>query len=226
MFIWFQNLNERKHLPHISEMMHMLGNVATYLECISLETPSQQPWGLFLPQLETFLRKLLLILPVAGVLNLTPLMRIMLSTLKLPIINTYKTIVDPFSKALSHIIQQSPLLYEQLLELCNLCCRNFVRERDRYLLTRTVVCELIQTIKFRTVIPDENLLMLVQFILQDASGTLTPSVIVENLKMNNSLEIENYNTNASECVRQNVMDLLEFVTDVHTLSRVKVLKLW
>lgn len=203
-------------------MLHMLANVATYLECISLETPSQQPWALFLPQLETFVRKLLLLLPNAGVLNLTPLMRIMISTLKLPAINSHKTIVDPFSKLLSHIIQQSPLLYEQLLELCNLCCRNFVRERDRYLLTRTVVCELIQAIKFRTTIPDENLMMLVQFILQDASGTLTPSVIVENLKMNNSLEIENYNTNACECVRQNVMDLLEFVTDLHTISRVKV----
>ncbi|CAG2106015.1 unnamed protein product [Medioppia subpectinata] len=217
----FQNLNERKHLPQISEMLHMLSNVATYLECISLETPSQQPWALFLPQLETFLRKLMLLLPDAGVLNLTPIMRIMLSTIKLPIINTYKTILDPFSKMLSHIIQQSPVLYEQLLDLCNLCCRNFVRERDRYLLTRTVVCELIQAIKFRTMIPDENLMMLVQFLLQDGSGTLTPSVIVENLRMNNTIEIESYNTNAFECMRQNVMDLLEFVTDVHTLSRVK-----
>jgi hypothetical protein len=64
--------------------------------------------------------------------------------------------------------------------------------------------------------------MLVQFILQDSGGTLAPSVIVENLKMNNTFEIENYNTNACECMRQNVMDALEFVTDVHTLSRVKV----
>lgn len=149
-------------------------------------------------------------------------MRIMLATLKMPVISSYKTILDSYSKVLSHAVQQSPLIYEHLLEMSNLCSRMFPRERDRYILTRTVVCELIHAIKFRTLIPDENLMMLVQYILQDAGGTLAPSVIVENLKMNNVPEIECYNTNACECIRQNVMDLLEFVSDVHTLSRVKV----
>lgn len=206
----------------MTEMLHLLGNVATYLECITIDSPSSQPWGQFLSQYETFLRKFSLLLPGSGVINMTPLMRIMLSTLKLPALNTIKTILDPYSKILSHMIQQSPLLYEQLLEICNLCCRNFSRERDKFILTRTVTNELVQTIKFRTVIPDENLMILVQFILQDVGGTLAPSVITDNLKMNNLPEIENYNTYASECMRPNVMDALEFISDVHTLSKVKV----
>lgn len=62
----FEDLNERKHLPHMPEMLHLLSNVANYLECIPLETPSQQPWGLFLPHFENFLRKFVLLLPAAG----------------------------------------------------------------------------------------------------------------------------------------------------------------
>lgn len=58
-----------------------------------------------------------------------------------------------------------------------------IQERDKCVLSRTVVFELVQALKFKTSIPDENLLMLVQFVLQDAGGTLCPNVILEDVPL-------------------------------------------
>ncbi|RWS14223.1 protein unc-79-like protein [Dinothrombium tinctorium] len=216
-----EDFNERKHLPPMSELLHVLSNIALYLKCLNLEATTPQLWSTFLPLFETFLRKLTLLLPNAGVCDLSSIVQIMLTTLKLTVINNHKTILEPYSKVISHAILQSPIQYEQLLELCHSCGVVFTKDRDRYLLTRAVVFELHQAIKFKTSVPDENLMMLVQFLLQDAGGTLVPSVIIDNLKSNSDPEIEVYNTNAVECWKQYVMDAIDFVADVHTISRVK-----
>ncbi|RWS30132.1 protein unc-79-like protein [Leptotrombidium deliense] len=219
--ILFEDFNERKHLPSMPELLHILSNIALYLKCLNLEATSIQLWSTFFPLFETFLRKLTLLLPNAGICNLTSLVQLMLITLKLTVINNHKTILEPYSKIISHAILQSPIEYEQLLELCHSCGVVFTKDRDRYLLTRAVVFELHQAIKFKTLVPDENLMILVQFLLQDAGGTLVPSVIIEDLKANSCAEIEVYNTNAVECWKQYVMDAIDFVADVHTLTRVK-----
>lgn len=91
----------------------------------------------------------------------------------------------------------------------------------RSILSRTASFELYQAIKFKTTLSDENLLILVQFVLQDAGGTLTPSVLTENIRSNTEADIESMSTSAAECMRQYVQDTIEFVSDVHTLSKVK-----
>jgi len=40
------------------------------------------------------------------------------------------------------------------------------QEREKLILTRMVVFELVQALKFKTAIPDSNFLMLVNFVLQ------------------------------------------------------------
>lgn len=42
----------------------------------------------------------------------------------------------------------------------------YLQEREKLVLTRVVVFELIQAIKFKISIPDTNFLMLVNFVLQ------------------------------------------------------------
>lgn len=42
----------------------------------------------------------------------------------------------------------------------------FLQERDKLLLPRLVVYELVQALKFKTSIPDTNLILLVQLVLQ------------------------------------------------------------
>ncbi|KAG0432726.1 hypothetical protein HPB47_020594, partial [Ixodes persulcatus] len=230
---WIESkeLNERKHVPG-EQLLQVLGNVAAYLECLAPESNALL-WTAFLPQLDALLRKLLLALPplaagasgpapaaAAPASSLEPLLRLLLCVLRVPTVNTCKSILDPFSKILSYAIQHSLIQYQQLLELCHLCNRNMSRERDKQVFTRTVVFELVQALKFKSVIPDENLLVLVQFVLQDAGGILCPNVIVEDLLLPQDLQ-NTYNTGASECMRQNLNEVLEFVADVHALIRIK-----
>ncbi|XP_074599916.1 UNC-79 domain-containing protein isoform X2 [Brevipalpus obovatus] len=218
----FQNMNEKKHLPPKAQLLHILSNAAHYMECVSLEAISPQAWNSFLSVFETFLRKMAFFLPSPGeVFPLSSIIRMILITLKLSIINNHRTLLDIYSKFVSHSIQQSPLEYEQLLEICHHAGRIFSKDRDRYILTRTIIFELIQAIKFKTFVPDENLMMLLQFILQDLGGTLVPSVVTEHLKPNSDPSIEQYNTNACECIKQYVTDITEFISDVHTISRIK-----
>lgn len=238
LMILFEELTERKHVAG-EQLLQVLGNVATYLECLPPEGNALL-WTAFLPQLDALLRKLLLSLPPAAPPSssggsgggsapsgaaplgtpLEPLLRLLLCVLRVPTVNTCKSILDPFSKILSYAIQHSLIQYQQLLELCHLCNRNMSRERDKLVFTRTVVFELVQALKFKSAIPDENLLVLVQFVLQDTGGVLSPNVIVEDLLLPQDLQ-NTYNTGASECMRQNLNEVLEFVADVHALIRIK-----
>ncbi|GFT07465.1 protein unc-79 homolog [Nephila pilipes] len=216
LLLLFENLNDRKHLHH-EVVFYILENVATYLDCLPLES-CMPSWVNFLQQLDLFLRKILLTLS-PGPIQLNSVLQIILCALKLPIIKEAKSNLDPFSKILSHAIQHSSLDYHQLSELCTICNRN-VRERDKLLLTRTAVFELVQALKFKTSVPDANLLTLVQFILADCGGRLAPNVILDG----GSVTIESqsmYKTLAGECMQHYLNDALEFVADVHTLTKVK-----
>uniref|UniRef100_T1JB25 Protein unc-79 homolog n=1 Tax=Strigamia maritima TaxID=126957 RepID=T1JB25_STRMM len=219
-------LNDCKILPteNIQQIMY---NVATYMECLPLEAASST-WATIIPQFDAFFRKLYLIIPGLP-LHIHPTLKIIGSILKIPGLNAFKvnqffqqlSILDPFSKILSYAIQNLTLTYQQLLELCHLCNRAFSKERDKLLLTRTVVFELVQSLKFKTNVSDDNLLMLVQFVVQDAGGTLGPSIITDDL-VPPVLDVQNMiNTSACECMRQHLNDAIEFVADVHTLSKVK-----
>ncbi len=106
-----------------------------------------------------------------------------------------QSILDPFSKILSYSIQNWELKYNSVVDLCHLCHRGFMRvcftginieciffyfsctrirmnnsvcvqEREKLLLTRVAVYELVQAMKFKTDIPDKNFLILLTFILQ------------------------------------------------------------
>lgn len=240
-------MNDRKHLPPLQELLNTLSNTATYIESIQLDSHAvssspltQTPWSSFLSLFDTFLKNLSLILPttslssgttssastsiIAGVVahhDLTPLLRIMLQTMKLPVINNSKVILDSYSKILSLALQSSPIPYEMMLELCNLCLRAFSKERDRFALTRAIAFELQQAMKFKSIIPDNTLMTVVQFMLQDCGGSLVPSVLTKHLKMNTCPDIECYSTGASESFKLYFNDCIDFIADIHALRRVK-----
>ncbi|CAL4121124.1 unnamed protein product [Meganyctiphanes norvegica] len=215
--ILLENLNGRKVLP-ADNIPHILGNVASYMECVTQEGGGGLNSSL-VPLFDTFLRKLLLC--VTGMQELNPILRVLVAILRIPGVSSHKGVLDPVSKLLSFIIQNSPLQYQYLNDICYLCNRIFSRERDKLLLTRLVVYELVQALKFKTSIPDTNLILLVQMIVQDGGGTLGTNSVVEDLPKDPS-EIGSFpNTCASECMRAHVNDALEFIADVHTLTKVK-----
>lgn len=85
-----------------------------------------------------------------------------------------------------------------------------------------VVYELVQALKFKTFIPDSNLLMLINLILQDVGGSIPSNVVMNNMKQLYVDYGPAYNTNISECMRLHLGDILEFLTDFHTSGKIKV----
>ncbi|KAG8333731.1 Protein unc-79, variant 2 [Homalodisca vitripennis] len=216
-----ENLNSKKSLSN-EQLPVILHNMACYLDCLPLEAglgPGSSTWVALLTQLELLFRRLVLVLSTLP--DVIPLLRIMVSVLRVPGIQSTKGILDPFSKILGYGIQNCSLKYHYLIDLCYLCNRSFTREREKQVLTRVVVFELVQAIKFKTAIPDTNFLMLINFILQDSGGMLPPTVAMDGNLPPPYPDGPVFNTGAAECMRQHLSDALDFLSDFHTLGKIK-----
>ncbi|XP_065166264.1 protein unc-79 homolog isoform X3 [Atheta coriaria] len=217
-----ETLNSKKTLP-IDSLPRIMENLACYLDCLPLEAalgPTSPLWSNVLQQLEILFRKMIFLLNTIE--DIMPMLRIMITIFKIPVISQYKGILEPFSKVLSYAIQTNVLKYSYLVDVCYLCNRAFTKDRDKLILSRMVVYELVQALKFKTSIPDSNLLMLINLVLQDVGGSIPSNVV---LKDANPLYVDFYgpvfNTNVSECMRMHLGDILEFLTDFHTLAKIK-----
>ncbi|ELV12147.1 Protein unc-79 like protein [Tupaia chinensis] len=161
-----EGLNNKKNLPAGGAMIRCLENIATFMEALPMDSPSSL-WTTISNQFQTFFAKLPCVLPL-------------------------KSLLEPFSKLLSFVIQNATFTLAYLVELCGLCYRAFTKERDKFYLSRSVVLELLQALKLKSPLPDTNLLLLVQ------CGTA-----------------------AMECVRQYISEVLDFMADMHTLTKLK-----
>ncbi|VVC99561.1 unnamed protein product [Leptidea sinapis] len=70
-------------------------------------------------------------------------------------------------------------------ELCAACMRAFTRDRDRLLLCRVLVYELVQALRTKTTIPDDNLFILIQFVLQGTACFPVFDVVVGHSVVSN-----------------------------------------
>ncbi|KAL1492637.1 hypothetical protein ABEB36_010867 [Hypothenemus hampei] len=216
-----ETLNSRKTLP-IDMMPTILSNMAAYLNCLPLENalgPSTPIWSTVLQQLEIIYRKLIFLLNTLDDVN--PLLSIMASILKLPIIAQFKGILEPFSKVISYAIQTHTLHYNLLVEICCSCYKAFTKDRDKLIFSRMMVYELVQVLKFKTTIPDANLLMLINLVLQDIGGHIPENVVLKESHRWSLESFPAYNTGISECMKLNLVDILEFLSDFHTISKMK-----
>ncbi|XP_072402043.1 protein unc-79 homolog isoform X3 [Diabrotica undecimpunctata] len=216
-----ETLNSKKTLP-VDILPTILQNMACYLNCLPLEVAlgaSTPMWGTVLQQVEILYRKLLFLLNTMD--DIIPLLKIMSSLFKIPLISQFKGILEPFSKVLSYAIQTQTMNYGCLIEICYLCYKAFTKERDKLILSRMVVFELVQALKFKTTIPDANLLMLINLILQDIGGSIPSNVVIKDCS---SITLEygsGVTTGISECMKLNLGDILEFLTDFHAISKIK-----
>lgn len=83
--------------------------------------------------------------------------------------------------------------------------------------------ELVQALKFKQSLPDDNLLSLVQFVVLDAGGTICPTNIVGHdvctlFKAQSQMLTS---TCVADCTKQHLNDCVEFISDLHTLTKVK-----
>lgn len=102
-----------------------------------------------------------------------------------------------------------------------------------------VVIELVQVLKFKTTIPDSNLLMLINLILQvsndvliifynqtvciqDVGGHVPSNVVIKDSNILTMEATSPCSTGISECMKLNLVDILEFLSDFHAISKMKV----
>jgi len=192
---------------------------------------ANQPWSDLIAPFENYLRRLSFSLThiAPSIHNLVPVMRTLLALFKIPGIGAHRSILEPTTKILTHVVSHSPMLIEHVRELSVLCARAYVRDRERLAVARTFALELVQALRFRTQLPDENVLLLVQWALEDVGGTLPPSIAAASLEKaqakalgSSGLTVEPLATNAADALRLHIGELLDFIADVHALARIKV----
>ncbi|XP_006879163.1 PREDICTED: protein unc-79 homolog [Elephantulus edwardii] len=210
-----EGLNNKKNLPAGGAMIRCLENIATFMEALPMDSPSSL-WTTVSNQFQTFFAKLPCVLPLKCSLDSS--LRIMICLLKIPSTNATRSLLEPFSKLLSFVIQNAVFTLAYLVELCGLCYRAFTKERDKFYLSRSVVLELLQALKLKSPLPDTNLLLLVQFICADAGTKLSESTILSKQMI---ASVPGCGTAAMECMRQYINEVLDFMADMHTLTKLK-----
>lgn len=208
-----ESLNNKKTLP--VDMPIIMRNLSEYLGCLPIEALIAPIWTTAIQGIEQLFRRIIFILP--SMEDAENLLSIMSSVLKMP--NVPKSMLEPFSKIFSFCIQNINLTHKIVHDICCLNSRAFSKDRDKYQLARQVAFELVQSLKFKTNIPDQNLLLLVGVVLQDLGGSL-PSGTVEGLPTIPPM----FTNNTADCMRQYLNDVLEFLADFHTLSKIKNFK--
>lgn len=124
-----------------------------------------------------------------------------------------------------------------------------IRERDKQILTRAVVGELVAALKFKCELVEPNHLTIVRLVLQDFGEPLVDDWTAAacgqpetEMGGDNSLadlgfrerrgtlggagdhfgSADQFNTGAAEAIRPHVPELLEFIADMHVLAKLKV----
>ncbi|XP_071183751.1 protein unc-79 homolog isoform X1 [Salvelinus alpinus] len=210
-----EGLNNKKSLPAGGTMLHCLGNIATFMEALPMDSPSNL-WTTICNQFQTFLTKLPSVLPLKCPLDSS--LRIIICLLKIPTTSATRSLLEPFSKLLSFVIQYGVFSLSYLVELCGLCYKAFNKERDKFYMSRIVVLELLQALKFKSPLPDTNLLLLVQFVCSDIGTRLAESTVLSKHMISS---LPGCTTAAMECMRQYISELLDFIADMHTLTKLK-----
>ncbi|XP_067334805.1 protein unc-79 homolog isoform X15 [Channa argus] len=210
-----EGLNNKKNLPAGGTMLHCLDNIATFMEALPMDSPSNL-WPTICNQFQTFLTKLPSVLPLKCPMDSS--LRIIICLLKIPTTNATRSLLEPFSKLLSFVIQYGIFSLSYLVELCGLCYKAFNKERDKFYMSRIVVLELLQALKFKSSLPDTNLLLLVQFVCADIGTRLAESTIIQKHMIST---LPGCTTAAMECMRQYISELLDFIADMHTLTKLK-----
>ncbi|XP_043119340.1 protein unc-79 homolog isoform X2 [Puntigrus tetrazona] len=210
-----EGLNNKKALPAGGTILHCLDNIATFMETLPMDSPSNL-WTTICNQFQTFLTKLPAVLPLKCPLDSS--LRIIICLLKIPVTNATRSLLEPFSKLLSFVLQYGVFSLSYLVELCGLCYKTFSKERDKFYMSRVVVLELLQALKFKSSIPDTNLLLLVQFVCTDIGTRLAESTILQKHMIS---ALPGCTTAAMECLRQYLSELLDFIADMHTLTKLK-----
>ncbi|PAV81415.1 hypothetical protein WR25_22228 [Diploscapter pachys] len=200
--------------PKITTIMR---NLAAYI----VEVPSDSymnHWNNVIVHMETFFRKYHTQITTEGAMKpnkveLESAIIVMSHLLKVQNFSAFKSavsMVEAFSKWLAEALHDCPIRLEALLTVCTACNRALIRERDKQCITRAVVAELMQAIKFKCTMHLDNYMTIANMILQDAGEDIDVPLLDDQ-----------FNTAASEAVRPFLFEILDFIADLHVLAKLK-----
>ncbi|CAI5446505.1 unnamed protein product [Caenorhabditis angaria] len=138
---------------------------------------------------------------------------VMSHVLKVQNFSSFKSavsLVESFAKWMSEALHGGEISLESLLTICTACNRALIRERDKQCVTRAVVSELMQAIKFKAKLHESNYVTIANMILQDAGEDIEVSLLDDQ-----------FNTAASEAVKPFLFELLDFIADLHVIAKLK-----
>ncbi|KAJ2954597.1 hypothetical protein O0L34_g2890 [Tuta absoluta] len=218
-----EHLNSKKTLP-IDQIPIISGNMAMYLECLAPEALGpHSACSALLTQLDALFRAVALQLPQLD--DVLPLLRAAAAVLRVPHADKHKSILEPISKIISYGIQNFVLKLSVISELSAVCVRVFSRDRDKLLVCRVLVFELVQALRTKTTIPDDNLFILIQFVLQGHGCTLLlpPQLNTGDLltAAPNGSEARELGSGAVDCMRPHLPDMIDLLQDPHLLNKIK-----
>ncbi|KAK6744197.1 hypothetical protein RB195_011102 [Necator americanus] len=201
----------------LSQLTTTMRNLAAYV----VEVPCDayiNHWSTAITHMESFFRRYYTQISLEGATKpsrseVESAIVVMSHVLKVQNFSAFKSavsLVDSFCKWLAEALHECPVKLESLLTVCTACNRALIRERDKQSISRAVVAEMIQAIKFKCPLHETNFMTIAHLILQDAG---------EDIEMN--LPDDQFNTAASEAVRPFLFEILDFIADLHVLAKLK-----
>ncbi|XP_046972206.1 protein unc-79 homolog [Vanessa cardui] len=215
-----EHLNSKKTLP-IDQMGVIAGNMAMYLECLAPEALGPlSACSALLAALEALLRAVALQLPQLD--DALPLLRVCAAALRVPAATHHKSLLEPMSKIVSYAIQNFTVRLSVVSEVSAGCIRAFARDRDKLLLCRVLVYELLHALRTKTTVPDDNLFILLQFVLQGHGATLLlPPQLQAGELLAGGADARELAGGPVDCMRPHLPDMLELLHDPHLLNKIK-----
>ncbi|KAI0989726.1 hypothetical protein GJ496_008126 [Pomphorhynchus laevis] len=229
-------LNEFQQLCPITALKQTLKDVA-------LQKPnSQDSWSLILENLSTFVNNVqpennlnawIVVLDNFETLfntiistaresteDFSPIISIIKTLVRQPLFGSRRGLMECLTKTLSLVLSASNFDYNELLELCSLSNKLFAKERERFWIARAAVTTLFDHINCDKPCSDRNILLIIQFILNDIGGSIN-SILYTGIEPTILKPSESIQTCGAEFMRSYNFEILTFVSEVASFSHLK-----
>ncbi|VDO53418.1 unnamed protein product, partial [Brugia timori] len=169
-----------------NRLSRILFNLSTYVEYVSPDAYFSH-WSIVTNLLDSFFRQYLSKIQAQTDRNpirteLKNCIGVMVAILRVHNFSTFKnsiSLVEGFSKWLTEVLHECKVDLLDLLAVCTACNRALLRDRDKQFLTKAIVSELVQALKFKCDMNEHNYMIVLNLILQDA-GEDVPEVIIDD----------------------------------------------
>ncbi|VDM99895.1 unnamed protein product [Onchocerca ochengi] len=98
------------------------------------------------------------------------------------VLRSSTSLVEGFSKWLTEALHECKADLLDLLAVCTACNRALLRDRDKQFLTKAIVSELVQALKFKCDMNEHNYMVIIDLILQDAGEDVSQEIADDQTK--------------------------------------------